>query len=93
MNYVCSRPTEGEMYLLNLMWRILKGDELGRVSSRNILIFLLGIYDLKIEELIYPSNRQSSDWVPQQDISSIINKIEHDEEILRSSRHKFTIEK
>ncbi len=67
------------MNLLTLMWKTLRGDEVGRVSSRNICIFLLGIYDLKIDELLDPSKKLYTGEYSQSDISLLIQNFESEE--------------
>ena len=93
MNFVWQKPTDEEMNLLTLMWKTLRGDEVGRVSSRNIWIFLLGIYDLKIDELLYPSKKLYTGEYSQSDISLLIQNFESEEDLIKMSKHQFTLDK
>lgn len=61
MEYISEQITGSERVLINKLWEILRGEELGGVSARNFLFFLIGIHQLKIAQLYYPdSNGQRS---------------------------------
>lgn len=52
MKFVGETPDRNEGKLIEQMWEILRGDELGGVSVRNILFFLIGINKLQIKDVL-----------------------------------------
>lgn len=57
MGYVTQSLTDNEKILINKLWEILKGEELSGILSRNLLFFLIGINQLKINQ-IYLKNKK-----------------------------------
>ena len=53
MEYVTQNLTNNERDLVNKIWDILKGDDIGGVSPRNLLFFLIGIHQLKVDQIFY----------------------------------------
>jgi len=61
MGYVSHQITDTEKGMINLMWKILRGDELNGVSIRNLLFFLIGINQLNVDEIFYKSEEKSAE--------------------------------
>ena len=60
MGYITQELTKNEKMLINKLWNILKGEELGGISARNLLFFLIGIHQLKIDQL-YLKKKKSNE--------------------------------
>jgi hypothetical protein len=78
MGYVSTQITDQEKELINLMWKLLKGEENKEISVRNLFIFLLKIHQLNFEEVssgneatVLSNKRQSQD-----DISMVLNSVD-----------------
>ena len=61
MGYLSQKVTGTENELVNLMWSVLKGDELKGIVFRNLLFFLIGINQLNVMEIFYTSNENQLD--------------------------------
>lgn len=78
MGYVSTQVTDQEKELINLMWKILKGEENNGVSVRNLFIFLLKIHQLNFQEVssgndtTVLSNKRHS----QDDISMVLKSVD-----------------
>lgn len=59
MNYVSTAISEAENKLLQVMWKILKGEEFEGVTIRNVLSFLIGIHGLDLKDIIAEGDDKS----------------------------------